>query len=83
MNKKILFGVLGSLTLFPITLVSTSTVRINKKIDNKEKSNQFDKKQSISSTKTKYVIKIDGKEMIFDSKDEIVKYLVEKVNVNH
>ncbi|MDD1378635.1 hypothetical protein PT310_03285 [Metamycoplasma hyosynoviae] len=83
MNKKILFGVLGSLTLFPITLVSTSTVRINKKIDNKEKSTQFNKKQSISSTKTKYVIKIDGKEMIFDSKDEIVKYLVEKVNVNH
>ncbi|MDC8916182.1 hypothetical protein PR240_00445 [Metamycoplasma hyosynoviae] len=83
MNKKILFGVLGSLTLFPITLVSTSTVQINKKIDNKEKSNQFDKKQSISSTKTRYVMKIDGKEMIFDSKDEIVKYLVEKVNVNH
>ncbi|MDC8900556.1 hypothetical protein PR259_03110, partial [Metamycoplasma hyosynoviae] len=83
MNKKILFGVLGSLTLFPITLVSTSTVQINKKIDNKEKSTQFNKKQSISSTKTKYVIKIDGKEMIFDSKDEIVKYLVEKVNVNH
>ncbi|KDE42857.1 hypothetical protein NPL1_02375 [Metamycoplasma hyosynoviae] len=83
MNKKILFGVLGSLTLFPITLVSTSTVLINKKIDNKEKSTQFNKKQSISSTKTRYVIKIDGKEMIFDSKDEIVKYLVEKVNVNH
>ncbi|MDC8913539.1 hypothetical protein PR248_00565 [Metamycoplasma hyosynoviae] len=83
MNKKILFGVLGSLTLLPITLISTSTSQINKKIDNKERLNQFNNKQSISSTKTKYVMKIDGKEMIFNSKDEIVKYLVNKVNINH
>ena len=86
MNKKILFTSFITLSSLPIALISTKTS--NLKINDKTNSNKIENKlidnhKNITNVKTKYVIRIDGKEMIFNSKDEIVKYLVNKVNINH
>ena len=79
MNKKILFASLMTLSSLPITLISSATITTK----NKSQNNKITQKQDINNPKTKYVIRIDNKEMIFNSKDEIVKYLVNKVNINH
>ena len=86
MNKKILFTSFITLTSLPIALISTKTsnLKINDKTNsNKNENKLIDKQKNITDVKTKYVIRIDGKEMIFNSKDEIVKYLVNKININH
>lgn len=86
MNKKILFTSFITLTSLPIALISTKTsnLKINDKTNsNKNENELIDKQKNITDVKTKYVIRINNKEMIFNSKDEIVKYLVNKININH
>lgn len=86
MNKKILFASFIALSSLPIALISTKTSNlkvVNKTNSNKIENKLIDNHKNINNVKTKYVIRIDGKEMIFNSKDEIVKYLVNKVNINH
>jgi len=86
MNKKILFTSFITLSSLPIALISTKTSNLktnDKTNSNKNENELIDKQKNITDLKTKYVIRIDGKEMIFNSKDEIVKYLVNKININH
>ena len=86
MNKKILFASFITLSSLPISLISTKTSNlkvVNKTNSNKIENKLIDNHKNITNVKTKYVIRINGKEMIFNSKDEIVKYLVNKVNINH
>ena len=86
MNKKILFASFITLSSLPISLISTKTSNlkvVNKTNSNKIENKLIDKHKNITNAKTKYVIRINGKEMIFNSKNEIVKYLVNKVNINH
>ena len=86
MNKKILFASFITLSSLPIALISTKTSNlkvVDKTNFNKIENKLIDKRKNIANVKNKYVIRIDGKEMIFNSKDEIVKYLVNKININH
>lgn len=86
MNKKILFASFIAFSSLPIALISTKTSNlkvVNKTNSNKIENKLIDNHKNITNVKTKYLIRIDGKEMIFNSKDEIVKYLVNKVNINH
>ena len=83
MNKKLLLGTLTSLPILPVVLLSTSAIN-NKKIENNNiNKNSMIKSQTIrQNSKLKYVITIDNQEMTFDSKEEIYKYLVNRVQVN-
>ena len=83
MNKKLLLGTLTSLPILPVVLLSTSAIN-NKKIENNNTNkNSMIKNQTVrQNSKLKYVITIDNQEMTFDSKEEIYKYLVNRVQVN-
>ena len=84
MNKKLLLGTLTSLPILPVVLLSTSAIN-NKKIENNNtnKNSMIKKNQTVrQNSKLKYVITIDNQEMTFDSKEEIYKYLVNRVQVN-
>ena len=83
MNKKLLLGALTSLPILPVVLLSTSAIN-NKKIENNNTNkNSMIKNQTVrQNSKLKYVITIDNQEMTFDSKEEIYKYLVNRVQVN-
>lgn len=83
MNKKLLLGTLTSLPILPVILLSTSAIN-NKKIENNNTNkNSMIKNQTVrQNSKLKYVITIDNQEMTFDSKEEIYKYLVNRVQVN-
>ena len=62
MNKKILFASLITISSLPITLISSATITTK----NKNQNNKIIQKQDINNSKTKYVIRIDNKEMIFN-----------------
>ena len=62
MNKKILFTSLITLSSLPITLISSAAITTK----NKNQNNKITQKQDINNSKTKYVIRIDNKEMIFN-----------------
>ena len=81
--KKLLLGTLTSLPILPVVLLSTSAIN-NKKIENNNTNkNSMIKNQTVrQNSKLKYVITIDNQEMTFDSKEEIYKYLVNRVQVN-
>ena len=83
MNKKLLLGTLTLLPILPVVLLSTSAIN-NKKIENNNTNkNSMIKNQTVrQNSKLKYVITIDNQEMTFDSKEEIYKYLVNRVQVN-
>ena len=83
MNKKLLLGTLTSLPILPVVLLSTSAIN-NKKIENNNtnKSSMIKNQTVRQNSKLKYVITIDNQEMTFDSKEEIYKYLVNRVQVN-
>ncbi|ACF07361.1 Uncharacterised protein [Metamycoplasma arthritidis] len=83
MNKKILLSALMPLAFVPAALLSTSSP-ISKKLAGPESNkNLASQNQSTrQNSKLKYAITIDNKEMTFDSKEDIYKYLLNKVQVN-